>query len=357
MPLYAPTVKPSFQALLTKIPALQDMSDLRTKTQQIFEKFQQMKVLVIGDVMIDSYLWGDVKRISPEAPVPIVNVKRRERRLGGAANVALNIKAMGATPILCSVVGQDTDAEAFKTLMQEEEMLVEGILSSQERMTTIKHRILAGHQHILRVDSEMTAPLSPKDQNALLEIIEKNLSACSVVIFEDYDKGVLVPSLIESIIELTKAHHIPTVVDPKKDNFFAYIGATLFKPNLKELQEGLKIDIDPRDTAQLNEAISLLKSRLKIEQALVTLSELGVYLGTEKEKVRLPAHLRSIADVSGAGDTVVSIAALGLALDLTPRQLAGLANLAGGLVCEHLGVVPIDREKLMNEAIINRLFE
>ncbi len=333
------------------------MPNLPTKTQQIFEKFNQMKVLVVGDVMIDSYLWGDVKRISPEAPVPIVNVKRRERRLGGAANVALNIKAMGATPILCSVVGQDSDAEAFNTLIREEGMSVNGILSSQERLTTIKHRILAGHQHILRVDSEMTAPLSPKDQNALLEIIEKNLSACSVVIFEDYDKGVLSPALIEDIIQLAKAMGIPTVVDPKKDNFFAYKGATLFKPNLKELQEGLKIDIDPRDATQLSEAIALLKSRLKIEQALVTLSELGVYLDTEQEKVHLPAHVRSIADVSGAGDTVVSVAALSLALGLSPRQVAGLANLAGGLVCEHLGVVPIDKEKLIKEAILNRLFE
>lgn len=333
------------------------MSDFTTKTQQIFEKFQQMKVLVIGDVMIDSYLWGDVKRISPEAPVPIVNVKRREKRLGGAANVALNIKAMGAMPVLCSVVGQDIEGEAFSTLMQEEGMSVKGILSSQERMTTIKHRILAGHQHILRVDAEMTAPLSQKDHQALLEIISKNLSDCAVVIFEDYDKGVLSPALIADIIQLTKKHRIPTVVDPKKDNFFAYQEATLFKPNLKELQEGLKVEIDPQDATQLREAIALLKSKLKIPQVLVTLSELGVYLDTEQEKVRLPAHLRSIADVSGAGDTVVSVAALGLALGLIPQQIAGLANLAGGLVCEHLGVVPIDKEKLMKEAILNRLFE
>jgi rfaE bifunctional protein kinase chain/domain len=325
--------------------------------EQIFEDFNQLRVLIIGDVMIDSYLWGDVKRISPEAPVPIVNVKKREKRLGGAANVALNVKALGATPILCSIVGQDEDAQALLELMDEAKLPTEGILSSPHRITTIKHRILAGHQHILRVDSELTDPLIETDREQLLNFVLENLAKCDVIIFEDYDKGVLDTILIQQIIQAAHKAKIPTVVDPKKNNFFAYSGATLFKPNLKELREGLKIEINPKEDTQLDKAVTELKSQLNLEQALITLSELGVYLDAKTEKIKLPAHLRSIADVSGAGDTVISVAALSLALGLPPLQLAGLANLAGGLVCEYLGVVPIDKSKLLKEAVINQLFK
>ncbi len=325
--------------------------------EQIFEDFNHLRVLIIGDVMIDSYLWGDVKRISPEAPVPVVNVRKREKRLGGAANVALNVKAMGATPILCAVVGQDEDALALRKLMEAEGLSVEGILPSEKRITTIKHRILAGHQHILRVDSELTNPLDADDRALLLGFVLKQLPKVDVLIFEDYDKGVLGAEIIQKIIQAAQEQNIPTVVDPKKDNFFAYQGATFFKPNLKELREGLKIELDPSNEAQLAEAVGMLKKKLKLEQAFITLSELGVYLDASEEKIRLPAHLRSIADVSGAGDTVISVAALSLALALPPIQLAGLANLAGGLVCEYLGVVPIQKEKLLKEAITNQLFK
>jgi rfaE bifunctional protein kinase chain/domain len=318
--------------------------------EAIFEAFALQRVLIIGDVMIDSYLWGDVNRISPEAPVPVVNVRKREKRLGGAANVAVNIQALGAKPILCAVVGNDSDADDFLSLLQAQNMPGEGIVKSEHRITTVKHRILAGHQHLLRVDAEMSSLIQVTEREALWQRIQTLLPRCQVVIFEDYDKGVLDKTIIEKTVSLANELLIPTIVDPKLRNFLHYDRVTLFKPNLKELREGLKIDFNPDDQSELQKVATLLQDKLGIKQALITLSERGVYIQTETEKYHLPAHLRSISDVSGAGDTVVSVAALALALDLPPKLLAGLSNLAGGLVCEYVGVVPIEREKLLTEA-------
>lgn len=319
--------------------------------EAIFDAFSQQRVLIIGDVMVDSYLWGKVERISPEAPVPIVNVQRREKRLGGAANVAMNIQALGAEPILCSVIGHDGSGTDLLNLLDDHQLSQEGILQSKDRITTIKHRILSGHQHILRVDQENTADLTPKESEDLLDLVKKLADTCQAIIFEDYDKGVLGEALIQGVIAYANAKGIPTIVDPKKKNFLNYTGATLFKPNLKELKDGLKIDFNAKDANELKEAVTKLKETLQVKQALVTLSELGVYMDNGSEKVHIPAHLRSIADVSGAGDTLVSVAALCLALNTSPRFTAALSNLAGGLVCEHLGVVSIDKQLLLNEAI------
>jgi rfaE bifunctional protein kinase chain/domain len=322
---------------------------------QVFSEFNQIKVLIIGDVMIDSYLWGDVNRISPEAPVPIVNVKKREKRLGGAANVAMNIKSLGASPILCSMVGQDSDAEDLIKLLQENEMSSEGILQSPDRVTTIKHRILAGHQQMLRVDAEITHPINETERVLLWQKIQTLLPQVQVVIFEDYDKGVLDQLLINQVISLANELNIPTVVDPKKRNFLFYEKATLFKPNLKELKEGLKIEFEADNLAELKNAVNLLRQKLKTKYAFVTLSERGVYISGDEVEYHQKAFLRTIADVSGAGDTVISVAALAMAMRLSPQLLAALANLAGGLVCEYVGVVSINKEKLLSEAIRNNL--
>lgn len=317
----------------------------------IFEKFNLVTALVIGDVMIDSYLWGDVNRISPEAPVPIVNVKKREKRLGGAANVALNLKAMGAKPILCAVVGDDAEGQDFFRLLEENQLENEGILVGENRPTTIKHRILSGHQQMLRVDAETTEIIKEHEQNLLFEKIKKIIPRCQVIIFEDYDKGVLSEKLIERIIKTAQEHQIPTVVDPKKRNFLYYSNVTVFKPNLKELKEGLKIDFDVKNDGQLQKAVLLLKEKLKVEYAFVTLSEKGVLLANNNNDFFAQnAHIRQIADVSGAGDTVISIVALGVAIRLEASLWASLANLAGGLVCEYVGVVSIDKKQLLDEA-------
>ncbi|WP_224995344.1 bifunctional heptose 7-phosphate kinase/heptose 1-phosphate adenyltransferase [Cesiribacter sp. SM1] len=323
--------------------------------EDIFEGFNHLTALIVGDVMVDAYIWGKVERISPEAPVPVVQVTHRERRMGGAANVALNVLAMGATPLLCSVVGNDADALIFEELLHKRGISDEGLVKSPHRITTIKERVLSGSQHILRVDSEHDKNLLAEEEDLLLERIEKLLPRCQVVIFEDYDKGALTPRIISETIRLARSQDIPTVVDPKKRNFFAYQQATLFKPNLKELREGLKTDFDKDDQTALQAAVHELKERLELEYALITLSERGVYIDAPEEHYLLPAHVRTISDVSGAGDTVVSIAALALALQLPPRSIAALANLGGGLVCEHVGVVPIDKARLYEEAKQNLL--
>ena len=325
--------------------------------QQLFDAFNTLNVLIIGDVMVDAYSWGKVDRISPEAPVPIVHVQQTEKRLGGAANVALNVKSLGAQPILCSVVGNDGEGQDFLRLLQEHEMTQDGILCCSSRPTTVKHRILSGSQQMLRVDSEVDHPISEEERNAFLNKVSRLLPACDVIIFEDYDKGVLDEKVIAEIIRQAENYGVPTVVDPKKRNFLQYKRATLFKPNLKELKEGLKIDFDPRQTSDLERAVNQLKDKLQVKGVLVTLSERGAFIDFDGQKHLVPAHVRQIADVSGAGDTVVSIAALCLALKLSPPLLAGLSNLGGGLVCEYAGVVPVNKHDLLREAVENNFFE
>ncbi len=328
-----------------------------TSLESLFEAFNRLTVLVVGDVMIDSYLWGKSTRISPEAPVPIVNVVQREKRLGGAANVALNIEALGATPLLCSVIGDDQDGADYLRLMEEKNLPTEGILLSPERVTTIKHRIIAGAQQLLRVDSEIEHNLTAHEERQLEERFRKLLEKADVVIFEDYDKGVFSEQNIARYLELANERGIPSVVDPKKRNFLSYKGCTLFKPNLKELKEGLKVEFANENLPAFEEAVANLQERLNVRQVLVTLSERGVFVAEGEDKTYIDAHRRSISDVSGAGDTVISIAALCMALRTSKEFMAGLSNLGGGLVCEQVGVVPINKKRLFEEAGHLRLSE
>lgn len=323
--------------------------------EEIFEKFESLNVLIIGDVMIDAYLWGNVNRISPEAPVPILNVQKKEQRLGGAANVALNIQSLGAKPILCSVIGADSEGENFLRLMEINGLDRRGLVQSQHRITTVKHRILAASQHLLRIDSEIDRNIDEEEQEHIWAKIQALLPLVQVVIFEDYDKGVISKELIEKTVALAKQLHIPTVVDPKKRNFNFYKNVTLFKPNLKELKEGLKVDFDVTDNDELLKAVALLQKNLESEAVMTTLSERGVMIYTPEAHHHIPAHIRTIADVSGAGDTVISVAALCVALQLPSKLVAALSNLAGGLVCEYQGVVPIQKQKLLAEALQKNL--
>lgn len=319
--------------------------------KEVFDAFKKIKVLIIGDVMTDSYLWGKVDRISPEAPVPILHVQKREKRLGGAANVALNVQAMGAQPILCSVVGLDEDGNEFFALLDQQNLSSEGIVKSAERITTIKHRVMSGSHHLLRVDQEVDHLLSNTERALLIQKIEELLPSADVVIFEDYDKGVLGKELIDFVIAKARELNIPTVVDPKKRNFLNYIGVTLFKPNKKELREGIKTELSLNTIEEIDEAISVLQRKLQADSVMITLSEQGVYYKSSVESIHTPAHIRQIADVSGAGDTVVSLAALCVALRLPSQLIAEISNLSGGLVCEKVGVVPIDKQDLYDEAV------
>ena len=316
---------------------------------EVFKGFSKLRVLIIGDVMVDAYIWGVVERMSPEAPVPVVQVKARDNRLGGAANVALNILSMGATPILCAIAGNDDNGKLLQRLLDEKKLTKEGIVISETRPTTVKARVIASHQHVLRIDQESDAIATEHEEKELLKRIGKLLPECDVIIFEDYDKGVITPSLIAQVVKWAVENEIATVVDPKKRNFLHYEGVTLFKPNVKELKEGLKIDLDPRDEVQVRAAVKLLKEKLKVEGVMLTRSEHGVYIDYQGARLSLPAHKREIADVSGAGDTVVAIAALCIAMKLGARETAELSNLGGGLVCQHVGVVPIDKEELLQE--------
>lgn len=323
-----------------------------TELKKIFDSFNKLNVLIVGDLMLDVYYWGDVSRISPEAPVPIVAVSKKESRMGGAGNVAINIQAMGATPILCSVIGNDSNGEKLVKILKEKKLPTEGILVSKDRPTTTKTRIISNNHHIVRIDDETEEYIGEAQTKNLLEQIERFIEAgkTDVIIFEDYDKGVISPALIKKIIALAKNKNIPTVVDPKKRNFTDYNEVTLFKPNLKELKEGLKIDVQSDDFKQVEAVTEQLRKNQKIANVLVTLSEHGVFINSEKEKKLVPAHIRNISDVSGAGDTVVSVAALCCALNLPPFQIAFLSNLAGGQVCEKTGVVPVDKKQLLEEA-------
>jgi len=326
--------------------------------QKVFEQFRHLRVMVIGDVMVDAYIFGKVDRISPEAPVPVVTVEKRVNRLGGAANVALNLKSLGAEPVLCSVIGNDTKGREFRQLLAEADISGENVLTCNARITTTKFRVIGNRTQMLRVDEEVTEDLSDDDQSLLLgkisEILEK--STIHAIAFQDYNKGVLTAELIHALIEKARAHHIPVAVDPKRKNFLQFYGADLFKPNLKELREGLGRDIRIDDRKSLEDAAAYLHKELEITTVMVTLSEKGVFVSSQEPDGKIvrhfiPAHLRNISDVSGAGDTVISIAALGLACGLNPEEIAALANLAGGLVCEEVGVVPVNREKLLMESV------
>lgn len=323
--------------------------------KEVFQAFASLKVVILGDVMLDSYIYGKAERISPEAPVPIVHVNRREQRLGGAANVALNVAALGANPVLCSIIGNDLGGDAIVQLLDQARIPSLGIIRSVDRITTIKERVLAGSQHMLRVDTEINHELNRVEENSLISQVSKLAKDADVVIFQDYDKGAINPVIIKKVVEFCNENGILTVVDPKKNNFLNYNQVSLFKPNLKELREGMKVDLDIKERDQIIKEVARLRSRMSFDLALVTLSEHGMLLYDGQDNHFLSAHVRSISDVSGAGDTVISIAALGLAVGINPKLMAELANLGGGLVCEHLGVVPINKRELLSEAVKNGL--
>lgn len=326
----------------------------RSEFTSIFNAFEKMHILIVGDVMVDSYLWGDVNRISPEAPVPIIATTGRENRLGGAANVALNIHSLGAVPVMCSVIGSDKAGGIFKDLMKDIGLTTDGIIASDKRKTTIKTRIISHNHHLLRVDEEETTPIAADLQERLKVHLKSLLDTYTIdaVIFEDYDKGTLTPEVIAYAVEQANAKGIPTLVDPKKRHFHDYKNVTFFKPNFKEFKEGLKLDISSSDKAGIVAAAQSFIKDQGIGHFMVTMAEKGVMITDTTTPHFIPAEVRSIADVSGAGDTLISVSSLCLAAGMQPRMVAAVANMAGGLVCEHSGVVPIDKQELLDECLM-----
>ena len=317
----------------------------------MFDKFNGLRILVIGDVMLDAYVMGKVNRISPEAPVPIVSLENEDARIGGAGNVALNLLALGAKPIICGVIGEDSSGDKLLNLFEKNGISTDGLVKSIARKTTVKTRVISNKQQLLRIDSESTFPLLESEEiklnNTIQNIINQGVDG---IIFEDYNKGVLTDSVIQNTIKIAKEKDIPTAVDPKKENFLSYKGVSLFKPNLKELKEGLNLNFDFNSNKDLFEkGIEVLEEKLQNEISFVTLSENGVFIKNQTEKYYVPAHMRSISDVSGAGDTVIAVATLCLISGASTKQIAEISNLAGGLVCEKSGVVSISKNDLLKE--------
>lgn len=321
---------------------------------QLFASFNKMRVLIVGDVMIDAYTEGSVERMSPEAPVPVFSVKKRYNRLGGATNVAVNVKALGAEPLVFSIIGDDLKTEKFMQLMRRYGLEWRQLIKSGMRITTVKERVICEGKQMIRIDEEQTNDLDEADQAKLLMAIRKMIDTKNIgcIILQDYNKGVLTPTVIEEVIAMARAKGIPVAVDPKKNNFLAYRGVNLFKPNAKELREGMAVEADSIEAIQV--AAVELQKRLQCQMLMTTLSENGVVMlskdGDEVRCQHIAAHPRDIKDVSGAGDTVLSVAALCMAANAEPYTIAALSNLAGGLVCEKFGAVPIDKEQLISEA-------
>ncbi len=322
-----------------------------TDFDNLFHRFSQLKVGVIGDVMLDTYWWGNVDRISPEAPVPVVAVSSKEQRIGGAGNVALNVCTLGAAVSMISVLGKDDEGRQLTGLLEKNNINTKYLVHSEHRVTTNKIRIISRNQHMMRLDAEIADDLNTEDEDRLLYAVENYIAAENpgAVILEDYNKGVLTPRVIERIIVLCTKHHILTAVDPKRKNFFAYTGVDIFKPNFKEVKDGLHILNDAVNLPVLKDMHLLLQDKLKHRVSLITLSEKGVFYQNENDAGLIPTHIRNVADVSGAGDTVIATATLVFAATGDAKLMAEMANIAGGLVCEEVGTVAIDKTKLLAE--------
>ncbi|MBI5858486.1 MAG: carbohydrate kinase [Sphingobacteriales bacterium] len=319
--------------------------------KKLFASFSSLRVGVIGDVMLDTYMWGNVERISPEAPVPIVSLHHKEYRIGGAGNVGLNCKSLGAQVSVLSVTGDDTEGLLLEELFESSNIDTSCLVKSKDRITTSKTRIISRNQQMMRLDAEITKDLDKKDEQLLLEKVKEYISAedPDIIIFEDYNKGVLTDRLIKEVIALCRQAGVLTAVDPKRKNFFSYQQADILKPNLKEVKEALNMLFEEANQSTLKNIHAELQKLLHHNISLITLSEKGVFYQQDKKSAIVPSHVRSIADVSGAGDTVIAVASLVYAATKSVHLMAEIANIAGGLVCEEVGTVAINKEKLLNE--------
>jgi D-glycero-beta-D-manno-heptose-7-phosphate kinase len=319
--------------------------------EKLFNGFGRIKVVVVGDIMLDTYWWGNVERISPEAPVPVVALDKKELRIGGAGNVALNTASLGAPTAVFSVIGNDEDGNTLVSLLKKNNIDTGNVVRSADRITTNKTRIISRNQHMLRLDAEMTQDINEDEQLALLKRFSDfvKVEKPSVVIFEDYNKGVLAENVIRQMISICNDNNIITTVDPKRKNFFCYKNVTVFKPNLKEVKDGLNVLLDDVNEEFLKDIHRQLHEKLHHAVSLITLSEKGVFYQQGEDSNIIPTHVRNIADVSGAGDTVIAVGSLLYASTKDIHITAAVANIAAGLVCEEVGTVAINKEKLLQE--------
>lgn len=317
----------------------------RERLEHLKESFKGKKIAVLGDMMLDCYFWGDVKRISPEAPVPVVEVDNEFYRFGGAANVALNIQKLGGIPFPVGIIGDDYDGKTFTSIVKEYKIQSEGLIIDNSRPTTAKTRVIAQDQHVVRIDKESKKYIDEKIQKKLLKYITQNIKELDAVILQDYNKGVLTPSLIEEVINIANDEKKLITVDPKFNNFFLYKDVTVFKPNRKEAEDVLGMKI--RSEEDISKAGNTLLQKLNASYVLLTLGEHGISVFEKDKPVRrMPTKARKVADVSGAGDTVISTLTIALAAGADIIEASYLSNFAGGIVCGEVGIVPIERDKL-----------
>jgi rfaE bifunctional protein kinase chain/domain len=323
------------------------MEDFR----KLFESFSQLKAGVVGDVMLDTYMWGSVERISPEAPVPVVSLQKKDYRVGGAGNVALNIQSLGAEVFVLSVTGKDDEGDRLEQLFVEKGIRTDHLVRSTSRITTNKTRIISRNQQMMRLDAEITRDIEEADTRELLERVKLFITKekPDVIIFEDYNKGVLTETVIREVIDICKKAGVLTAVDPKRKNFFSYSGVDIFKPNLKEVKEGLNLLLEDINKDTLQHIHRDLAKILDHNISFITLSDKGVFYQQGDRSQLIGSHLRNVADVSGAGDTVIAVASLVYAAKKNVHLMAEVANIAGGLVCEEVGTVAINKDKLLHE--------
>jgi rfaE bifunctional protein kinase chain/domain len=306
--------------------------------------FKDLNVLVVGDVMVDFYLFGEVNRISPEAPVPVVEILKKEARPGGAANVALNISELGGNPILLSMIGRDTTATTLLNLLKKNEVKTSHILQHKGRVTALKTRIFDEDKQVVRFDEEEVEYLESAQENLLLKELKKIFAATKidVIILQDYNKGVLTKYVIKQILLLATKNEIPVAVDPKERNFFDYQAIDLFKPNLRELSEAIGYRINPRSIESLRSGAEELRRKNRFKNLMVTLGANGIFCFTKTgDSFIVPAKTIKAADVSGAGDTVISIAAMAYAQKYHLKEIAAFANKGAAAVCKKIGVAPV----------------
>ena len=309
------------------------------------------RIAVVGDLMLDRYIWGSVSRISPEAPVPVVDMEQEQARLGGAANVAKNIKSLGGDPLLTSVIGNDNSGKLLLEILRESTFAADGIITDSSRPTTVKTRVIAHNQHVVRIDREQKSDISNIIQEKLLDVLRQNINTVDGIIIEDYNKGVVVKSLIQQLISLANKHNKIITVDPKFNNFFEYKNVTVFKPNRKEAEEVMGARL--RTEEDVIKAGRTLLEKIHAKNVLLTRGEHGMSLFESNGEIsHVPTKALNVADVSGAGDTVISTLTLALASGATIKEASALANFAGGVVCGYVGIVPIDTEELRH-AVLN----
>lgn len=315
----------------------------------IFSQAKGKKIVVIGDIMLDRYLLGNVTRISPEAPVQVFDIGTSENKLGGAANVAYNIKTLGAEPLLIGVCGNDDDAKILKNVFDGLGISSDGIICEDNRMTTCKTRVIAAAHHLIRIDSESRTSITEESSKNILALLEKNKNDFEIIILEDYNKGVLTKSLIHSVLEFARKNNKKILVDPKFENFFEYKDVFLFKPNRKELEDAILKRTNGID--ELTERAKEFIKKINCTNLVLTLGEHGMLLientAGKIEIIKVPTHARKVSDVSGAGDTVISTIAVCLAGNASVKNSVIIANFAAGLVVEEVGIVPIHKETLV----------